>query len=117
MAVAEESMTLTVEGRVLETDPEGYLRRLEDWDEDVARAMARADDIELDENHWEVLQFLKEYYEQYQLAPPVRVLTRAIAKRLGRDKGSSRYLYRLFPDGPAKQACRYAGLPKPTNCI
>ena len=117
MAVDEGSMTLAVNGRVLETDAQGYLRRLEDWDEDVARTMARADDIELDENHWEVLYFLKEYYDEYQLAPPVRILTKAIAKRLGRDKGSSRYLYRLFPQGPAKQACRYAGLPKPTNCI
>ena len=117
MAVDEGSTTLAVNGLVLETDAQGYLRRLEDWDEDVARAMARADDIELDENHWEVLYFLKEYYDEYQLAPPVRILTKAIAKRLGRDKGSSRYLYRLFPQGPAKQACRYAGLPKPTNCI
>ena len=74
--------------------------------------MARADGIQLDENHFEVLWFLKEYYDEYQLAPPVRILTKAIAKRLGKDKGSSRYLYRLFPQGPAKQACRYAGLPK-----
>ena len=117
MAVDAGTGTLSIGERVLETDHQGYLRRLEDWDEDVARAMARADDIELDENHWEVLYFLKEYYAQYQLAPPVRILTKAIAKRLGKDKGSSRYLYRLFPQGPAKQACRYAGLPKPTNCI
>ena len=117
MAVESETRTLEVDGRELETDAEGYLCRLEDWDEGVARAMARADGIELDENHWEVLRFLKEYYDEYQLAPPVRILTRAIAKRLGKEKGSSRYLYRLFPKGPARQACRYAGLPKPTNCI
>ena len=117
MAIDEATTTLAVDARVLETDAQGYLRRLDDWDEDVARVMARADDIELDDDHWEVLYFLKEYYDQYQLAPPVRILTKAIAKRLGKDKGSSRYLYRLFPDGPAKQACRYAGLPKPTNCI
>ena len=45
------------------------------------------------------------------------ILTRAVARRLGPDKGNSRYLYRLFPDGPARQACRYAGLPKPSGCI
>ena len=117
MAVDGGTMALKVDGRVLETDARGFLCRLEDWDEEVARAMARADGIELDGDHWEVLYFLKEYYEQYQLAPPVRILTKAIARRLGKDKGSSRFLYRLFPQGPALQACRYAGLPKATGCI
>ena len=110
-------MSLAVADRVLETDAQGYLRHLEDWDENVARAMARDDAIELDENHWEVIHFLKEYYEQYQVAPPLRILARAVARRLGKEKGNSRYLYRLFPQGPAKQASRYAGLPRPTGCI
>jgi len=47
----------------------------------------------------------------------VRVLTKAVGKKLGKDKGNSKYLYGLFPYGPAKQACRYAGLPKPTGCV
>jgi TusE/DsrC/DsvC family sulfur relay protein len=51
------------------------------------------------------------------VAPAVRVLTKAIGKKLGKDKGNSKYLYQLFPYGPAKQACRYAGLPKPTGCV
>ena len=110
-------MPLAVDERVLETDAQGYLRHLEDWDEGVARAMARADAVELDENHWEVICFLKEYYERYQVAPPLRILARAVAKRLGKEKGNSRYLYRLFPEGPARQACRYAGLPRPTGCV
>ena len=110
-------MGLEVAGTVLETDPEGFLRQLEDWDEGVAEAMAAADDVELTSAHWEVIQFLKDYYEEFQVAPPVRILTKAIGKRLGKDKANSRYLYQLFPQGPAKQACRYAGLPKPTGCI
>lgn len=101
----------------LETDLEGYLLHLEDWSREVAEAMARADGAELTDAHWEVIDFLRTYHKDYGLAPPVRILTRAIARRLGPDKGNSRYLYRLFPDGPARQACRYAGLPKPTGCV
>ena len=68
-------------------------------------------------HHWEVINFLREYYEEYQIAPAVRVLTKQIGKKLGKDKGNSNYLYELFPYGPAKQACKYAGLPKPTGCV
>ena len=110
-------MSIEVGGVILETDEEGFLQKRDDWDERVARAMAQADEVELTSNHWEVIHFLKDYYEEYQIAPPVRILTKAIGKRLGVDKGNSRYLYQLFPQGPAKQACRYAGLPKPTGCI
>lgn len=110
-------MTLEVDGRVLETDPEGYLRNLQDWKEDVARRMAEVDGIDLDEGHWEVINFLRGYYTEYGVAPAIRILTKAMARQMGREKGNTRYLYRLFPDGPAKQACRYAGLPKPTGCV
>jgi tRNA 2-thiouridine synthesizing protein E len=64
-----------------------------------------------------VINFLREYFDEYKFAPAVRVLTKAIAKKLGNDKGNSRYLYSLFPYGPAKQGCRFAGLPKPTGCV
>ncbi len=110
-------MRLEVDGRVLETDPEGYLESLEDWNERVAEVMASNDDIQLEANHWEVIHFLRAYYAEYQVAPAIRILVKAMAKKLGRDKGNTRYLYQLFPAGPAKQACRYAGLPKPTGCV
>jgi tRNA 2-thiouridine synthesizing protein E len=79
--------------------------------------MAQADGCELTQAHWEVIEFLRGYYDEYQSAPPVRLLTKAIGRKLGQEKGNSKYLYQLFPDGPAKQACRYAGLPKPAGCI
>ena len=101
----------------LETDPEGYLRRREDWSRELAIEMAAADDIVLGDAHWEVIGFLQDYYEQYEIAPAIRILTKQIGKRFGKEKGNSRYLYELFPRGPAKQACRYAGLPKPTGCV
>jgi tRNA 2-thiouridine synthesizing protein E len=111
------AMSLEVNGQELDTDPEGYLRDLNQWNENVARVMAAQDGIELDDNHWEVIQFLRGYYDEYAIAPAIRILTKAMAKQMGREKGNTRYLYRLFPDGPAKQACRYAGLPKPTGCV
>ena len=110
-------MSIEVNGKVLETDEEGYISDLAEWEPGVAEQMAKDDDCDLSNNHWEVINFLREYYEEYQVAPAVRVLTKAIGKRLGKDKGNSRYLYALFPYGPAKQACRYAGLPKPTGCV
>ena len=79
--------------------------------------IAKAENIEMSQNHWEVVNFLRDYYNEYQIAPAVRVLTKAIGKQLGPEKGNSQYLYELFPYGPAKQACKIAGLPKPTGCV
>jgi dissimilatory sulfite reductase related protein len=110
-------MAITIDGKSLETDEEGYLVNLSDWNEHVANEIAKAENVEMTENHWEVVKFLRDYYTEYQIAPAVRVLTKAIGKKLGADKGNSKYLYELFPYGPAKQACKIAGLPKPTGCV
>ena len=110
-------MGIEINGKLLETDEEGYIQNLGDWSQEVAVEIARRDGIELSENHWDVINFLRDYYKEYNIAPAIRILTRAMAKKLGREKGNTRYLYRLFPEGPAKQACRYAGLPKPTGCV
>ena len=110
-------MAIEVNGKTLETDEEGYLADLNQWEPEVAEIMAKIDDCELGEGHWEVINYLRSYYEEYQIAPAVRVLTKAIGKSLGKDKGNSKYLYQLYPYGPAKQACKYAGLPKPTGCV
>jgi tRNA 2-thiouridine synthesizing protein E len=108
---------MNVNGKEIEIDEEGYLINLADWDEDAAKLLAESEKIDMTENHWEVVNFLREYYAEYQIAPAIRVLTKAIAKKLGPEKGTSKYLYELFPYGPAKQACKIAGLPKPTGCI
>ncbi len=109
--------TVEIAGKSVEVDEEGYLTNLADWDKDVADYLAKEEKVEMTDSHWEVVNFLREYYEEYQIAPAVRVLTKAIAKKLGADKGNNKYLYELFPYGPAKQACKIAGLPKPTGCI
>ena len=110
-------MSIEVNGKLLETDENGYLEDYRQWEPAVATHMARADDLELGDAHWEVLNFLREYYEEYEVAPAIRILVKAIGRTMGKDKGNTRYLYQLFPFGPAKQACRYAGLPRPTGCI
>lgn len=99
------------------TDADGYLLNVDDWQQALAEQMAAADAIELTPAHWEIIHFVRDYYFEFDSAPPMRLLVKAVAKRLGADKGNSRYLYRLFPDGPAKTACRYGGLPKPVSCV
>ena len=109
--------TMTAGGKTVEIDEEGYLVNINDWTREIAEELAKSENVNMTDSHWEVIDFLREYYKQYQIAPAVRVLTKAIGKKLGPEKGNSKYLYELFPYGPAKQACKIGGLPKPTGCI
>ncbi len=108
---------IDMNGQMFETDEEGYLVNISDWNEELAKHLAAGEKVELSPAHWEVINFLREYYQEFQIAPAIRVLTKAIGKKLGPDKGNNKYLYELFPYGPAKQACKIAGLPKPTGCV
>jgi len=110
-------MAYSSNGAVIEADEEGYLTDINQWNEDLAGQIAKDEGINMSQEHWEVVNFLREYYAEYQIAPAVRVLTKAIAKKMGPDKGNNKYLYELFPYGPGKQACKIAGLPKPTGCV
>ena len=110
-------MAIELNGKTYETDEEGYLTDISEWNEDVAKILAEQENVNMTEQHWEVINFLREYYNEFQIAPAVRVLTKAIGKKLGADKGTSEYLYGLYPYGPGKQACKIAGLPKPTGCV
>lgn len=102
--------------RSLPLDEKGYLLDWRGWTPAVAEAMAAADGLELGDDHWQVLRLFREYFDAYEIEPPMRALVRLVRERWGEDKGNSRYLYRLFPDGPGTQACRYAGLPRPVSC-
>ncbi len=109
--------TVSIAGKDVELDEEGFLTNLNEWNMDVAAFLAAEEKVDMTDSHWEVINFLREYYDEYQIAPAVRVLTKAVGKKLGADKGNNKYLYELFPYGPAKQACKIGGLPKPTGCI
>src|SRR5690554_6835821 len=106
-----------VNGRQYATDKHEYLADFSEWNEELALHIAELEAITMTAEHWEVVRFVRSFYQQYDTSPAMRVLVKAVAKSLGEDKGNSCYLYRLFPKGPAKQATRIAGLPKPAKCI
>lgn len=101
----------------VELDSEGFLVKLQDWSESVAAQLATAEDIELSDAHWEIIQQTREFYQQYKLSPAMRPLVTYIRQQLGPDKGNSIYLMQLFPGSPAKLISKIAGLPKPDNCL
>ena len=110
-------MELIVEGRVIKTTEQGFLVDLNDWTETVAVEMARLNTIEMTDLHWEIVFFIRRYYQAFKHLPNARVFTKAIRKEFGEEKGNSRYLHKLFPQGPLKYACKIAGLPKPPTCL
>lgn len=105
------------QGKQIEVDDDGYIVNLDDWSKELAEFLAKKDDITLTDAHWEVINFLRDYYKQYQIAPMIKILVKEIGKVMGPEKGNTKYLYELYPGGPAKQACKFAGLQKPTGCV
>ncbi|WP_312180892.1 sulfurtransferase TusE [Pantoea sp. CTOTU46764] len=104
-------------GKEIATDAEGYLKNRADWSEPLAAAIAEQEAIVMSEAHWEVVHFVRAFYQEFNTSPAVRMLVKAMAQKYGEEKGNSRYLFRLFPEGPAKQATKIAGLPKPAKCL
>lgn len=110
-------LTLQIDDKTVPLDKHGYLADLSLWSEALAVEFAKAENITLTPAHWEVVWFVRDFYQEYQTSPAIRVLVKAMAEKLGPDKGNSKYLFLLFPEGPAKQATRIAGLPKPARCL
>lgn len=108
---------LKINNTIIATDAEGYLMDYKQWSTDVAKAIAEQENIQLTEAHWEIIYLVREFYLEYKTSPAIRMLVKALSQKLGEDKGNSRYLQRLFPAGPAKQATKLAGLPKPAKCL
>ncbi len=98
-------------GKMLEIDEDGFIQDPEVWDEAVAQSLAKVEGVEeLTEEHWKVVKYLREYYLQFNMAPMIRKLCKQTGCPLKK-------IYELFPSGPAKGACKIAGLPKPTGCV
>ncbi len=102
---------ITLAGKAFEVDEDGFIQDPALWDDNIAKALADQEGIQaLTEEHWKVIRFLREYYLKFGVAPMIRKLTKETGMPL-------KHIYELFPTGPAKGACKLAGLPKPTGCI
>jgi tRNA 2-thiouridine synthesizing protein E len=100
-----------IAGRTFLVDEEGFLQQPDIWNDDVAALFAASDGVEqLTPEHWAVVRFIRAYWEQSGSAPMIRLLCKETGINL-------RTIYKLFPAGPAKGACKYAGLPKPDGCV
>lgn len=98
-------------GIELEVDEDGFIQEPEKWNDKVAEDLAKEEGAyPMGEDHWKLVRYLREYYLENEIAPPVRVLTKKTGLSLD-------YIYKLFPKGPAAGACKVAGLPKPTGCL
>lgn len=109
--------TIEISGKTIEMDAEGYLANLDEWSEDVAEYLAKEDKLDLNEKHWKVIKHMREHFLEYGTAPNLRILQKTLKEEFGDEWGEKKFLFDLFPYGPAKQAGRYAGTPKPTGCV
>ena len=102
---------------MLELDKDGFLVNLDSWNLCVAEKFAAKDDVSLKDAHWEVIHALRAFYTSTEVAPSMRPLVKLVKQKLGEEKGNSIYLMELFGPSPAKTAAKWAGLPRPTNCL
>jgi tRNA 2-thiouridine synthesizing protein E len=98
-------------------DQEGFLLDLTEWNHDIAAQIANQCHITLTSMHWEVIDAMRDFYQQFGISPAMRPLCKYLKEKLGQEKSSSIYLLQLFPGSPAKIAAKIAGLPKPDNCL
>jgi tRNA 2-thiouridine synthesizing protein E len=103
---------LMIEGRIIPTDEQGYLLDFNDWSPAVTNVLAAEDGIELKEDHWVLIDFLRRFYCEFEIPPELPILARRLCKDRHDCRWTRRYIKTLFPNG-ANTACRYAGLPAP----
>lgn len=104
-------------GQIYKVTNKGNLQDSSQWNEQIAKHMANKEGISLNDEHWEVINYLRKFYFEYGMAPMVRLLIKYLKEHCGPEKGSEDYLYRLFPQGPSRQGCRIGGLPEPQGCV
>ncbi|MDZ7752235.1 MAG: TusE/DsrC/DsvC family sulfur relay protein [Gammaproteobacteria bacterium] len=104
---------LDLGGRMVPVDEEGYLVDPEDWDPEVAARLAEQEGLELNDDHWKVIRFVRDHYAEHQVAVDARFVIRYLAEELGKGKDARSYLFELFPYGYVKQACKVAGMRRP----
>ena len=101
----------TLGGMEIEIDEDGFIQEPGKWNKDVAEDVAKTENaFPMNEEHWKLVNYLRDYYLKFGIAPPIRM----VVKQTGIDL---KRIYQLFPGGPAKGACKVAGLPKPTGFV
>jgi tRNA 2-thiouridine synthesizing protein E len=109
-------MVLNVAGQSVETDTQGYLRNLGQWSEDFAKEIASRDGIELYNDHWELIWYFREYYDENQINPTMHTMVKTLGKKNARhheQKQYEKHIYSLFPRDPVHEICKLSGLPMP----
>ena len=103
--------TLKVNDKDIQTDSEGYISNLDEWSEDFARALATQEELVLTSEHWQVIQYLRDYYHEHNVQAQVRAMIKHFTQEWGAEHGCNHYLHDIFPKGgPQKQGNRLAGL-------
>ncbi len=111
-----EYRKLEFQGKLIPLDEDGYLIDDSDWSEALALHMASLDGITFNDDHWQVIRFVREYYLQFKGAPMAKVIVKRLNRKLGMEHFTIKVLFALFPESPLRRACRYAGVPQPAEC-
>ncbi len=110
-------MKISVKGELVDTNEQGFLRNLDDWSEEFAAAIAECDGIELYVDHWELIWYFRDHYQETLTHPTMRMMVQTLGRHRGsryRDrKGYEKHIYGLFPTDPVHELCKLAGLPMP----
>ncbi|HPO07681.1 MAG TPA: TusE/DsrC/DsvC family sulfur relay protein [bacterium] len=102
---------IEIAGRQVDIDEDGFIQDPNVWDRDLAEGIAKTESIDaMTDDHWKIVNYIRGYYLEFGTAPMIRMLCKKTDMNLKR-------IYELFPSGPAKGACKIAGLPKPTGCV
>lgn len=110
-------MKIQIDHKEIILDDEGYLVNLLDWSPAVANKLAENESITLTTLHWQIIDLLRAFYQQYALSPSNRPFIKYLNQHLPTEQVNSLTLNLLFNGSPAKLAAKLAGLPKPTNCL
>jgi tRNA 2-thiouridine synthesizing protein E len=109
-------MVLNVAGRRIETDPQGYLCNLAQWSEEFAEEIAERDGIKLYNDHWELIWYFRDYYDENESAPTMHTMVKTLGKKNAHHhekKAYEKHVYGLFPKDPIHEICKLSGLPMP----
>jgi tRNA 2-thiouridine synthesizing protein E len=109
-------MELQIEDKTIALSEAGWLENLDEWSEQIAEGIAVNEKVELTDEHWDIINLTRESFEENSMVTEPRKFSKLMAKKYGKDRSSSKYLYGLFPYGLIKSANKIAGLPRPKGC-